>query len=112
MQFKRKLCWECAWRYLLLRLGMCNLVSQGIHPRLRQRSDMVAHRPRTTIELQGSRRKETATSENAVFHVLQPTGQHRLQSLQPAWLGPRWLDHLLQKNFLRPVHCRELQFFL
>jgi len=33
---------------------MCDLVSQSIHPHLRQRSDMVAHPPRTAIELQRS----------------------------------------------------------
>src|SRR6516165_7776088 len=112
MQFKRELCWVCARRDLLLRFGMRNLVSQSIHPRFRQRSYAVAHPPRTAIELQGSCRKETAASENGVLHVLQPTGQHRLQSLQTPWFGQRWLDHLLQKNFLRPVHCRDLQFFL
>src|SRR6516225_5703489 len=112
MQFKRKLCWECASRYLPFRLGMCDLVSQSIHPHLRQGGDMVAHPPRTAIELQRSCREETATSENAVLHVGQPTGQHRVQSLHPARLGPCWLDHLLQEYFLRLVHRRKLQFFL
>src|SRR5215469_8914170 len=112
MQFKRDLCWDCARGDLLLRFGMRNLVSQSIHPRLRQRGYVVADTPRTAIELERSCRKETAASENAALHVLQPTGQHGLQSLHAGWLGQRWLDHLLQKNFLRPVHCRELQFFL
>src|SRR5215469_14702342 len=112
MQFKRDLCWDCARGDLLLRFGIRNLVSQSIHPRLRQRSYVVAHSPRTAIELERSCRKETAASENAALHVVQPTGQHRLQPLQAGWLGQRWLHHLLQENFLRPVHGRELQFFL
>src|SRR5262249_928067 len=81
VQFKSELRRHCSGRDLMLPLGEGNLLSKRIHPRLRQRKHIVAHSSGATVEFQRGCRKETATSENALFHVVQPRCQHRVQSL-------------------------------